>query len=133
MSLDVFDKKSFITYHVCVSIMTSRLGVAEVSCLYNEVYLQMLNVCPFQYIDLNTSWVTVVIPTESSLPKRMSPDVFDINFHYLSCVSIMTSRLGVAEVRFLYNEVYLQMLNVCPFHYINQHQLGYRSYSNWPS
>ena len=62
-----------------------RLGWLLVCCLHKEVYLQILNVCPFDYTAVvesgkvesvnqvnNTSWVAVVTPTDrlkSMVPK----------------------------------------------------------------
>ena len=73
----------FIIYTLRVSIfMTSPLGVAVVCCLYKEVYLQILNVCPFDYTAvarsgkvgpvnqvIHTSWVAVV--TQTDRPKSV--------------------------------------------------------------
>ena len=63
--------------------MTSPLGWLLVCCLYKEVYLQILNVCPFDYTAVAgsgkvgpvnkvkyTSWVAVVTPTDRPTSVR---------------------------------------------------------------
>ena len=78
MSLYIF--LLYYIYHLCftfIDFYDLHLGWLSVCCLYKEVYLQFLNVCPFDYtvvagtgkvgpvIQVNhTSWVAVVTPTD---------------------------------------------------------------------
>ena len=86
----------FIIYALRVSIfMTSPFGLLLVCCLYKEVYLQILNVCPFDYTGVagsgkvgpvnqvnRTSWVTVFTLTDSpkSVRNRCVIELFGVVF-----------------------------------------------------
>ena len=90
----------FIIYALRVSILWPlRLGWLLVCCLYKEVYLQILNVCPFDYTAVagngkvgpvnqvnHTSWVAIVTPTDR--PKSVRGSVIEL-FCGVVCVVIL--------------------------------------------
>ena len=89
--------------------MTSPLGWLLVCCLYKEVYLQIFNVCPFDYTAVagsgkvgpvnqvnHTNWVAIVNPTDrpKSVRNRCVIELFVALFVLSLCTFDSSAGVG---------------------------------------